>query len=75
MSWQGKPAVRRRLPSLPPFVAFTISFAGNRRVQRTVGAAYASAATLPRETSAIPPTEALAKLKGVSLAAEELKGK
>jgi type VI secretion system protein ImpL len=43
-------------------VAFTISFAGNRRLQRTVGAAYASAATLPRETIAIPPTEALAKL-------------
>ena len=43
-------------------VAFTVSFAGNRRLQRTVGAAYASAATLPRETIAIPSPEALAKL-------------
>ena len=53
-------------------VAFTVAFAGNRRLQRTVSAAYASAATLPRETIAIPPTEALAKLDSLREQAEIL---
>jgi type VI secretion system protein ImpL len=43
-------------------IAFTTSFILNRRLQRTVAAAYASAASLPKETIAIPPTDALLKL-------------
>jgi type VI secretion system protein ImpL len=43
-------------------IAFTTSFVGNRRLQRTVEAAYASAVSLPKETIAIPPTDALLKL-------------
>ena len=43
-------------------IIFTISFGFNRRLQRSVKAAAASASSLPRVTVAIPSSEALARL-------------
>ena len=53
-------------------IAFTTSFIGNRRLQRAVSAAAASASTLPRETIAIPPTDALARLDSLREQADVL---
>jgi type VI secretion system protein ImpL len=53
-------------------IAFTTSFIGNRRLQRTVSAAAASAATLPRETVAIPSTDALVRLDSLREQADVL---